>query len=131
MTNLSLHQEANLFGKYFLKKLPGEREKNLYVKLAGEITPPLELTEQRILRFALNNKWSIGLLDAGCAFIRPQSELRRRLHLMFAILECSSEYNDLFLPKQRSPFFLLILIFNGVAAIVKALVGSLILKYIL
>ncbi len=45
----------------------------------------------------------VGLLDAGLAVADPHSELRRRLYLMFAILESSPEYHELFLPPRPRP----------------------------
>lgn len=54
--------------------------------------------DARLLAWARAGRPFIGLLDAGCAVLRPRGNLRRRLLVMTAVLEASPDYADRFIP---------------------------------
>jgi hypothetical protein len=130
MGDLSLMQEAEIFGQYLLKRAPGEAAKTLYSQAISSTSVTIEINDQKLLRFVLHNTWSIGLVDSGLALLNPGSEVRRRLYMLFCILESSPEHHDLFLPKHRNSFYLLAVLFSGFHAVIKAIVGSVLVKII-
>lgn len=75
-------------------------------------------------RFCLAHPWSLPFLDAGCALIRPEAALRRKIYIMAAVLEASTQYTDKFLPADLpGPAFLVRVAVNGMIACVKAAIG--------
>jgi hypothetical protein len=126
---ISPEQEADLFGRYILKRLPSDSSKQLYMKAIT--TSVLESDkDKKLILFIHGNPWSLGLIDSGLAFIMPYSEIRKRIYIMFSILECNPEYADNFLSKKRNPFYILVILFSGVRGVLKGLLGSMIIKII-
>jgi hypothetical protein len=70
------------------------------------------------------------LLDSALALSNSESLLRQKLLLMSAILETRPQYAALFLPKQRSFFYLFYVGFVGVRAVAKAVAGKVLLHFI-
>ncbi len=122
-----LLKEARVFGLYLLKQQPDIGSQELYAKALQ--SSPADKTDNA-LRFAINHPWSITFLDSGLALISPQAELRRRIYIMFAILEASPKYCDFFLSKKRSLAYPLFIIYVGLRSMFKALVGILLIKVV-
>jgi hypothetical protein len=55
--------------------------------------------DRRVLAFALAHHWSLGPLDAAAGLLRPRGALRRRLHLVSALLETTPSFAPAFLPR--------------------------------
>jgi len=87
-------------------------------------------SDQKLVRFALKHPSSIRLLDAGLAVTRPHAELRRRLYVIFALLEADTHYTQYFLARRRGPLYLLRVGTIGIAAMFKALVGIILVKVV-
>jgi hypothetical protein len=67
---------------------------------------------------------SLRYLDAATGLVRPHSSLRRRLHLMMAVLETSPAHARHFLPRPRSVFRLITnLTCNGARVFFNAAIG--------
>jgi len=130
MDKATLAYEAEILGKYLLKILPSDLAKILYVKAIHSTVTPIHTNDKKLLQFILRNNWSIGLVDSGLALLNPTSEIRRRIYVLYAILESMPEYHSRFLPKQRSPFYLFTIAFAGIRAVTKGIVGSLLIKII-
>lgn len=90
-------REATIFGSYLLGEEPSPTAVRLYAEAISRLFAPEE-AEDSVLRFALNRPWSLPLLDGAAALRQPEGQLRRRLLVMFAILETQPEYADRFLP---------------------------------
>jgi len=123
--------EAERFARYLLGTSPDERVKGLYADALAAGGPPLGAHDDALLRFAVARPRGLGLLDAGLALTDPGAELRRRLHLMFAILEASPEYHDRFLPVERGPLYPLVVVLAGARGVVKAAVGVLLVRLLI
>lgn len=123
--------QAVLFGNYLLSgKAVTPHVKDLYDKTMQNTAASLDAKDKRILQYAIEHPWAIGLFDAGCAITRPDAELRRRLYIMFAILEANTEYWGRFLPKKHSPLYLFVIMGAGIRGAAKAGVGALLIKAI-
>jgi len=127
MEDGDIKQEAILFGKYYLKVTPNDRVISLYSNAINGSIDPISSISKDII-FVHRHPWSLRFVDSGAAIVKPQSEIRKRLYTMFAILEASSEYYDLFLPKKRNAIYIVIIGLTACAAVVRALVGIFIVK---
>lgn len=89
-------REARLFGRYLVGEEPGEPFVERYLAAADAL---LSSSPGPVVRFALRRPWTLPLLDAASAVVRPRGPLRSRLLVMAAVLEASPAYADLFLPR--------------------------------
>lgn len=94
-----IEAEARLFSHYLIGEDPTGTEAALYGKALEQRAVAITAGDARLLGLA-RHKWLLGFIDAGAALVRPDSELRRRLHLMFAILEASPEHVRHFLSAE-------------------------------
>ncbi|MBI2271389.1 MAG: hypothetical protein HYU69_13680 [Bacteroidetes bacterium] len=130
MDDFSPEHEAEIFGRYLLGLSPNNTVKKLYAHAIQSTNPICAVADRKLLTFALKNNWSIGLIDSGLAFLEPGSELRRRLYILFAIMESTPEYADHFLTRKRNPVYLIIVLLSGIRAVIKTTFGSLLIKII-
>jgi hypothetical protein len=125
-----LRLEAGIFSKYLLGDVMPPKLKTRYTDIIRASVLSVEGKDYKILQLAIRRPSFISLLDAGCAIVRPQTELRRRLYVCFTILEATPEYAKLFLPQQRSPGYILKIVGSTLRAITKALAGMILLLFI-
>jgi hypothetical protein len=116
--------EAITFGKYLLSgETPDQKSIALYEAAHQHKRLDVTPAEQKLFSFALRNRWALGAIDGALAFKAPDHILRRKLLLMSAVLESRPKYADLFLPKERSVFYILAFGWIGFRAVCKAIVG--------
>ncbi len=122
--------EAEIFGRYLLHgKNPDAKSISLYVD-AMNLRPAAAIgRDEKILRFILKNKWSIGMIDGALAFSKKKSVVRRKILFMSAILETRPQYAALFLQQKRSWFYNIYIFWVGCRAILKMMCGKLILVF--
>jgi hypothetical protein len=121
-----VEKEARIFARYLIHREATAQSINLY-RTAIKLSKPSS-SDKKLLKIMVAYPATIGFIDAGLVFINPTSEARRRLYFMFAILEASPDYVDLFLPKKRGPLYFLVVCAIGFRAVVKAGVGFLLVK---
>ena len=118
--------EAEVFARYLIHRQASPQAVQIYTDSLRSSQP--NAADQKLLQFMIKHPRLIGLIDAGLVFHNPTSEARRRLYVMLAILEASPENSDLFLPKQRRPLYIFFVIYAGVRAVIKAVLGLLLVK---
>ncbi len=121
-----LENEARIFTKYLVNDDVSAHAVKLYVS-AMEPSKP-NATDKKLLDFMVSHPHLIGLVDAGLVFHNSTSEARLRLYIMLAILEASPEYCNLFLPKRRGPFYVIVIAYSGIRAVIKSVLGLLLVK---
>ena len=126
MEPMNYRQQADILTVYLTKQPVAEE--NIY-DLYKEIASQTKSTnEDRLFNFAFKYPRLIPALDAGLVFVRPTSELRRRIYVIFSILESHPQYADVFLP-QKFTFLQTVGVFAvGVRAIARAVLGIVIIK---
>lgn len=125
-----LQDEAKLFAKYLINVSPGDDIVQRYVH-AIQVNPlEVSSSDEKVLGFIHNNPWSIGLINSALALVKPLSEVRRRMYLMFAILEAAPEYTSYFLPVKRKPAYLFVVFFAGFRAVLKSIFGIVLYKIV-
>lgn len=97
----------------------------LYEKTVGESSQ-----NNKLIDFAFRHPSLITFLDAALVFLDPTSELRRRIYIMFSILEASPEYASSFLPRRFSFIETIGVFMVGIRAVLKILIGVIIIKVI-
>jgi len=123
--------EAIIFTKYLIGERADKKTKELYIRALDNSPTILDKNDTAILSFLTKHPSTLGFLDAGLAVIKPHSEVRRRLYLIFAILESTPLYWKYFIPIQRRPIYLFIVIAVGIRSIYRLLVGSILVKLVL
>ena len=124
-----LEREARIITNYLVGKPCTEELVQRYVE--ANLKQPIYIApeEEKLWRKAVRGPYWMAFIDSGLAFVRPKSQIRRKIFVMLAILEASVEYCDDFLPRARNKvqvFFLLV--FEGVKAAFFALIGLIIIK---
>jgi hypothetical protein len=122
--------EANLFGRYFLGTPPSPAVVKLYTSAMAANAGQASASDRKLLAFAHTHPWSIGYIDAAVALLQPGSEFRRRLYVMCSILEATPDYHTYFLPQHRSWWYIPYIIWVGIRAVYKAIVGIVIVKVV-
>jgi hypothetical protein len=123
-----LEREAQVFGRHFIREQPTLQVIELYVRAMKHASSTPDKTERKLLNLMVHRPWTIGLVDSGLAVTNAQSEVRRRLYVMFAILESVPEYADKFLPKKRSPLYALFVLYACARSVVQAVIGIVLVK---
>jgi hypothetical protein len=114
--------EAAVFSKYLIGYEPTAAQVGLYKRSV------LRLPDDATCAAALQHPLLLPYLDAYDAFFRSTSPLRQRLYLMFSILEASPEHTELFLPRQRSGWYVLAIAFYGARGVCRLVIGTVIVK---
>jgi|ERR1035437_2412203 hypothetical protein len=125
-----LSLEAEIFGAYFLKKKPTAFVIDLYKEANEKLKIVLDKKEERILKFILRNRWSVGMIDSGLVFINPKSEVRHKMFIMLAILECQPDYTNLFFTKNQPKTYFFYILWVGIRAFLKAALGVILVKLV-
>jgi len=124
---VSAAAEAERFARYLVGEPPDDSVRERYVRAIAK-GPPVTPRDTALLRFALARPRALAALDAGLAVLEPHAELRRRLYLMYALLETSPRYHDRFLPVERGPMWAAVVAFAGLRGVLKALIGIVVVK---
>jgi hypothetical protein len=127
-TTDELSREARIFSNYLLHKNPSEAATALYIKAMQANPGKLDDSEAKLLEFALKHAWLLSCIDGGLVFIKPHSEVRRRIYTMLSILETTPDFAQDFLPKQRAWWYAFVVGWAGVRGVVRAAVGVFIVK---
>ncbi|HUB93416.1 MAG TPA: hypothetical protein VMB52_02840 [Verrucomicrobiae bacterium] len=117
-----LDKEALLFSTYLIGESPTTKQIALYTQSVPKAANGSTYTA------AVHHSFLLPYLDAYDALFRPASELRQRLYLMFSILEASPEHTELFLPQQRSWWYVLRFVAYGIRGSYRLVIGVAIVK---
>jgi hypothetical protein len=116
--------EATEFFRYLQKHQPvDEQAVRLYCRALAANPGKPSIKDQKLLTFIRRHPWSIGFIDSGLAIRRSSSEVRRRLYVMFSILETRPNLADDFLPQARKWWYIFIVVLTGVRAVFKSIFG--------
>lgn len=124
--------EAKRFSSYLIGVTPDDVVVARYVEaiLPGLDRAQISKRDERLLVLTTRFPWLIGSIDGGLALLDPTSEVRRRILVMFALLEANPAYTRYFLPRKRSPFYAVVVLLLGIRASYRALLGIAIVKVV-
>lgn len=115
--------EAEIFAKYLVGELPREYIVQRYQAALEYYRKKVSARDKKLFAFIHDHPNSIGLIDAGLNLLHNDSEVRRRIHLMFSILESTPEYHPHFLSQNVSPFYAITVLAKSALGLVKTVVG--------
>jgi hypothetical protein len=124
----ALRAQGALLGHYLIKQAPSDQALTLFERAIAHAPGTLSTQDRKLLAFVTAHPWALGIIDSGLVFVRPYSEVRRRLYIMLSILESMPEYSNIFLPSQRSPWYLLTIMLAGIRGVAKAIAGVIFIK---
>ena len=127
---ITVRREAKILGTYLLRARPSDAAISLYERAMSASPTSLSTIDKRLLTYMHKYPRQLGFIDAGAQLLYPKSEVRRRLYVMFSILETVPEYHNHFLPQKHSFWYLFALVFFGIRGIAKAIVGVVIVKVV-
>jgi hypothetical protein len=117
--------EAKILAHYLVH----EQATDAHIALYEHSVRPHEISSaNKTLGVALRHPWLLPYLDAHDALFRPNSTLRQHLYLMFSILEASPDFVEKFLPKKRSPLYILPIVGYGIRGVYRAMIGTLLVR---
>jgi hypothetical protein len=124
-----LKKQAIALAHYLIKSRPKPDSIKLYTKAVRSKLPKhLDKADLKILKLSSRHPSLLASLDAGLAILRPDAELRRRIYIMFAVLESTPEHSDRFLSKKRSRLYIFRITGIGCRASMRSLVGMFLVK---
>lgn len=124
-------QEGQIIGRYLLKgSEPSEKSVWLYSQALQKRPLIISTQQEKEIRFALKNTFLLSFCDSALAFGNNHHPLRRKLLYMTAILETQPEYSDLFLTHERPFTYIFKIIYTGISAVVKMILGKIILVFV-
>lgn len=130
---LDPREEAQILSRYLIGRAATPQQAERYAKgcykwfLKDEHRRP----ERRVVDFALEHRWSLGLLEAACALLGRDRLLRKKLLLMAAILEADTTHIDKFLPDRSGSRMILVrVVLAGARGTFKVLFGIPIYLYL-
>lgn len=124
----TLSAQADFIANYLVGRPASNKVKELYeeaITLGYHETP----SEDRVLNYWLHHPRSLEALDSGLALVDPNAELRRRVFIMFAILESFPEYSESFLSK-KARIVNFEIIYTGIRAVCMAIIGVVLVKVV-
>ena len=120
-------EESGLVARYLLGVTPSVTSKQLYQNTITTHDYLLSEDDARMWNIAMKYPWLLPYIDAGLALTNKLSPLRKRIHLMFAILETETRLSEKFIYTEK-PFWFLRSAFYVIRAIFRAIVGSLLVR---
>jgi hypothetical protein len=124
-----LIKEAKVFSRYLIGEEADEQSIQLYLSANTKLNITLTDKEVKRLTFLLNNPSFIGMADGALAITDRESGIRKKIYIMFSILESRPAFSSYFLPKEsNSP--ILSLIGSGIRATWNTLIGLILLPWI-
>lgn len=130
---LKIHQlklEAIVFAKYFSKQNPGQEIIDKYLSGCRILIPNESDAEKILIQKLIRNPWMIPFADAAHSFPKKNSLLRKKLLLMFSILETSVDYYSDFTSEERSRFYWFLILYKVMKAIFKLIVGKILMIFL-
>jgi hypothetical protein len=124
---MKANREAELLCRYLVSQSLTRDAALLYAR-ATELHPVhFSPAEERIWSQCMKHPSLIPFVDAALALKKNQGGIRRKVFLMFAVVESLPEYSGSFLPVSRKPPYVIRLFLRGVAAVLKSITGQLLL----
>ncbi len=123
-------KEAAVFSRYLIGKNANEQCINLYIEAQQKLAIPITPREQQKLNFILRFPLFVGCIDGALAIVNPEHPIRKKVYVMFSVLESSPDFHTSFLPQQRSSTYLFKILWTGTRAVFNTLFGFILLPCI-
>ena len=126
----SIRTEAIILGRYLVGTRPSGKVLALYAQAITAKPGMLTVRDKKLLAYMQKHPRAVGLVDAGLSLLDTNSEIRRRIHLIFSILESMPEYHEHFLSRHHSRWYIFVIAGKGVWGVAKTVIGSAFIKVV-
>jgi hypothetical protein len=123
-----LTEEAKIFTQYLLGEEADQLTISLYIQAQSKLNISLTEKESKRLDFMLRYPSVIGMVDGALALNNPESGIRKKIYVLFSIIESNPKYARHFLPSNKVGLFSIIL--SGIRAVWNALTGFILIAWI-
>jgi hypothetical protein len=121
-------REAFVFARYLIGKKTDQEICARYAEAIRIHALQCEGREKKLEKFILRYPFFTGFVDAALALTNKKSVIRKKILVMFALLETVPEYADLFLARKYSGIHLFRIVFIGIRSIYRFLIGFVLIK---
>ncbi len=94
--------EAGILCKYITGRELNDSVSNRYYKIICVNNRDFSDIEKKIWRIMMRKSWVIPYVDGGLRFLKPYSEIRKRLYIMLCLLETQPDYADYFIVNNKN-----------------------------
>ncbi|HRG89540.1 MAG TPA: hypothetical protein PLW44_11005 [Chitinophagales bacterium] len=120
--------EAQILSHYLIGKNCSAAVAADFELAVSKLNITLTEAETNVYRKMLASGFIMRSVDSALALTKSQSLIRKRIFVMLALLECTTENTAYFLPQQRSIFYFFIIGLRVVRGFAFAILGLLIIK---
>jgi hypothetical protein len=124
-----LIKEAKIFSRYLIGEEADEKSVQLYISANEKLSITLTEKEAKRLTVLLDNPSLLGLADGALALTDRESGIRKKIYVMFCILESRPAFSSYFLPIENKAPILSIMGY-GIRATWNTLIGLILLSWI-
>lgn len=124
-----LTEEATIVARYLLGVTPSDAAIHAYTDGVNTVIEEFTPREQRIWARALEHPWLLQFVDGGLALTDPECATRKRIRLMFAILETEPALAREFIARGGG-FWPIVMIFYGLRAVIRSVIGLIVIRVI-
>ena len=129
--NSTYLREAKVFSRYLIGCNISDVIAERYAAAVTLLTPTSSQKELGIERFAVRFPFWIACLDAAMALRFKEATMRKKILIMFAILETIPEYSNYFLPQKHSLFYIFTIMAVGCRSILRFVFGWILLQFLI
>jgi hypothetical protein len=122
--------EAIAFSRYLIGEEPDEQSVALYIAAQKKFDMAISAREASKLKFTLRFPGTLGMIDGALALVNPEHVLRKKLYIMFSILESGPKYHAYFLPQKHGSSHIIFILLTGLRASFNTLFGFILLPWI-
>lgn len=122
-------KEADALSRYLVGMTAPSPATADYWRAVDTLRADLDEQQREVWERMVSNMFILRCVDAGLALTFPSSPLRKRIFIMLAVLETEPSLADRFLPRDRSPFHILLIGLRGLRAVLCAVAGVLLVKW--
>ncbi len=120
---IDLQKEAALLGKYLTGKEISLKLQQRYVEGVNKLAYKGNEDEEKIMLEIISKPWKIKLLDSATAILARKHLFRKKILLMFSIIETTPEYYNLFYPNSTRAKQILNIIKAGFSGVISTILG--------
>jgi hypothetical protein len=120
--------EADRLSRYLIGKSCDEKDARDYFEALRFHDSGLTPSQQQLWDMMMRSGTLLRIADGGLALTAPSSPVRKRIFIMFSILETSPQFTDCFLPVDRPRTHILSVGFRAARAVLAGMVGVVLVK---
>ena len=123
----TMQHEAKLFAQYLGAKVDDKVLLTKYTDAIEKLKFRLNEKEENVMQYLHKMPFLLPFVDGAWAFLKPENGIRKRILIMNALIETQPQYVQFFLNQKDVPFPIIKLIFRGLVAVLRGIIGVLLI----